>query len=107
MAATNAETYRRGTLQFSAPETLRNEYGLASDVWSFAMVMYEVLSGTPPFAGLAEPAIYDILSLSKPFRFDPGDLDSDDDDDVEALDLRRRRILDRKRKAQARSPFRE
>src|SRR6266540_5551329 len=39
-----------GVLPFVAPEVLRgNPYTLASDIYSFSMIMWEFTSGTPPF----------------------------------------------------------
>ena len=43
-----------GTPAYTAPEVLRAErYGKPADVWSFGMIMYEVLYGQAPYAGLA------------------------------------------------------
>ncbi|CAI2194530.1 18287_t:CDS:1, partial [Funneliformis geosporum] len=39
-----------GVLPFVAPEVLRNQpYTLASDIYSFSMIMWELISGIPPF----------------------------------------------------------
>jgi len=39
-----------GVLPFVAPEVLRGEpYTLASDIYSFSMIMWEFISGIPPF----------------------------------------------------------
>ena len=71
LEATNADTYQKGTLRWSAPETLENRFGLASDVWSFAMLMYEVITGDLPFAGLNDQAMLNALGRSQAFKFDP------------------------------------
>ncbi|POG65889.1 kinase-like domain-containing protein, partial [Rhizophagus irregularis DAOM 181602=DAOM 197198] len=39
-----------GVIPFMAPEVLRgNSYTLASDIYSFSMIMWEFTSGVPPF----------------------------------------------------------
>lgn len=38
-----------GTLLYSAPEVLNRDYGLASDVWSVGIMLYQLLSGRYPF----------------------------------------------------------
>ncbi|CAI2191951.1 3843_t:CDS:1, partial [Funneliformis geosporum] len=39
-----------GVLPFVAPEVLRGQpYSLASDIYSFSMIMWEFISGIPPF----------------------------------------------------------
>src|ERR1044071_1208089 len=43
-----------GVLPFIAPEVLRGKpYSLASDIYSFSMIMWEFTSGIPPFNGRA------------------------------------------------------
>eukprot|EP00177_Eucheuma_denticulatum_P003418 GFKZ01006180.1.p1 GENE.GFKZ01006180.1~~GFKZ01006180.1.p1 ORF type:complete len:1218 (+),score=218.00 GFKZ01006180.1:122-3655(+) len=42
-----------GTYQYMAPEVLRGElHSCKSDVYSFAMVLWEIVSGTPPYHGM-------------------------------------------------------
>ncbi|CAI2190084.1 9809_t:CDS:2, partial [Funneliformis geosporum] len=39
-----------GVLPFVAPEVLRGQpYTLASDIYSFSIIMWELISGVPPF----------------------------------------------------------
>ena len=48
-SSTNKENIY-GVLPFMAPEVLRgNPYTQASDIYSFSMIMWEFISGVPPF----------------------------------------------------------
>ena len=42
-----------GTAIYIAPEVLRQQYGLASDVWSAGVIAYQLLTSRLPFAGEA------------------------------------------------------
>lgn len=56
---TNTHTYNTGTYRYRAPEVLHLQetegpsYAWKSDVYSFAMVCYEILSGKVPFEDMA------------------------------------------------------
>jgi eukaryotic-like serine/threonine-protein kinase len=62
-----------GTLAYMAPEQLRGEEGdEASDLYSLAIVLYEMLSGAPPFSATSE---YDLMQAQindRPARLIPG-----------------------------------
>ncbi|EEA05187.1 calcium-dependent protein kinase, putative [Cryptosporidium muris RN66] len=49
---------RIGTAYYIAPEVLRGTYDEKCDIWSMGVILYILLSGTPPFYGRNE---YDIL----------------------------------------------
>jgi serine/threonine protein kinase len=38
-----------GTLAYKAPETFRNEYSTASEVYAFAIILWEMLTGERPW----------------------------------------------------------
>jgi eukaryotic-like serine/threonine-protein kinase len=61
-----------GTLAYMAPEQLRGEEGDEScDLYSLAIVLYEMLSGKPPFSGTSE---YDLMQAQinqRPSRLTP------------------------------------
>ncbi|KAJ9511233.1 hypothetical protein QJQ45_017179 [Haematococcus lacustris] len=44
------------SLRYSAPEAVRGQLQPASDVWSWAVVVWHMASGQPPFDGLTEAA---------------------------------------------------
>lgn len=60
-----------GTAQYLAPEILkREEYSLAVDWWSLGIVLYEMLTGRPPFYADNDLAIYERV-LSDDIQFPP------------------------------------
>jgi serine/threonine protein kinase len=45
------DTYALGALEWSAPETLAGHFSFASDVYSYSVLLYEVLTRKYPFGG--------------------------------------------------------
>jgi serine/threonine-protein kinase len=55
-----AERAVLGTLAYMSPEQLRgDEVGFATDIWSFGVILFEMLTGKTPFEGRAAAAISD------------------------------------------------
>lgn len=45
-----------GTLGYSAPEVLKGQgHSYAADIWSYGIMLYELLTGTLPFDDAADP----------------------------------------------------
>lgn len=55
-----------GTILYVAPEVLAKEYGLASDIWSFGVVVYVLLSGSHPFDA---PTVKEVAKKVKKANF--------------------------------------
>ena len=53
-----------GTTAYKAPEVFNNKSTTASDVYAFAVVCWELLSGDRPWAGLADAAILGAVFLN-------------------------------------------
>lgn len=56
-----------GTAEYLAPEVLNKKgYTKSCDWWSFGCVLYEMLSGTPPFYSKKRAEIYDKIRYQNP-----------------------------------------
>ncbi|CCD19962.1 putative protein kinase [Trypanosoma vivax] len=56
-----------GTPAYLAPELWRNErYGAAADMWSLGIVLYEAMTGRPPFGGSCEALRHGVLNEEVP-----------------------------------------
>mmetsp|Transcript_3807 Transcript_3807/g.3603 ORF Transcript_3807/g.3603 Transcript_3807/m.3603 type:complete len:304 (+) Transcript_3807:20-931(+) len=57
-----------GTSYYVAPEVINGSYDQKCDVWSLGVILYIMLSGTPPFNGPDDDAIYANI-LKRPLSF--------------------------------------
>src|SRR5687768_11689352 len=65
--AITAEGQIVGTLQYMAPEQLEGKEATPrSDIFSFGCVLYEALSGNPPFAGASSASLIAAIMTSAP-----------------------------------------
>lgn len=60
-----------GTPEYLAPEILlRSEYGKACDWWSYGTIIYEMVTGIPPFYSQNRKELYhNIMSKSRILKF--------------------------------------
>lgn len=52
-----------GTPFYIAPEVLKKKYTEKCDVWACGIILYILLSGTPPFNGKNDKQIYERIEL--------------------------------------------
>ncbi len=51
-----------------APEVLRKAYSKEADIWSCGVILYILLSGTPPFSGESDQRVFERI-LKAPLSF--------------------------------------
>lgn len=57
-----------GTPYYIAPEVLQGQYTQKCDIWSIGIILYTILSGSPPFTGSSNSEIYENI-LEEPLTF--------------------------------------
>jgi len=63
-------SFGRGTPQYMAPEMLRNRADHRADVYSLGVILYECLTGAPPYAP-SVPGAFDLREDDRPPAFPP------------------------------------
>lgn len=64
----NPFTSLMGTPFYIAPEVIQGSYGQMCDVWSCGVILYIMLSGSPPFQGKNQKEIFEKI-LNLPLNF--------------------------------------
>lgn len=54
-----------GNPYYIAPEVLKRKYAEKCDVWSCGIIMYILLCGRPPYSGISEKQVIDMVEIGK------------------------------------------
>ncbi len=55
-----------GTPQYMAPEQTLGQAGPSSDLWALGAILYELLTGRPPFRGTTVPETFRLITATEP-----------------------------------------
>eukprot|EP01067_Filipodium_phascolosomae_P006939 Filipodium_phascolosomae@DN533_c0_g1_i2.p1 len=58
-------TAMHGTVYYVSPEVMKGSYDERCDLWSIGVIMFMLLSGSPPFNGTCDAEILEKISLGK------------------------------------------
>ena len=98
------DTYSRGAMEWTAPETLNGIVSFSSDVYSVSILIYEVLTRAVPFHGTSSAAKSKLISMQREASAFEYDEDIFEDEGIDEEVQRARWIKKRAKTSNRRRP---